>query len=124
MIYFQDDLFRVATEYVKDLHELRDVKQDLERIEDAVYNIGSVGGEIHADGLDKELRLKYPTIDMMLTVANGMPKVIENGKRSDLKGSPEVVERLRQDRCGILCDVLLGKEIVKSMEECIEKVTL
>lgn len=59
----------------------------------------------------------------MLDIANRMPKRIGlavAGRNEDLK--PVEYKALQQDRCGIICHVILKKEITKTVEEMIEYV--
>lgn len=123
MIYFYGELIYEAEKYIHNAYELYDIRQDMEKIEYAERNIYSAGGIQYAHKLDEELRKKYPTIDMMIDVANSLPKTYEN-QLGDKKGNrPLELDILQQDWCGIICDVLLKKEVVESLEQCIRKVT-
>lgn len=59
----------------------------------------------------------------MLDVANGLPKTIENGHAIVKEKMIPELDALRQDRCGIICDVLLKKSAVSSLKQCIDRVT-
>lgn len=93
----------------------------IDRIEQAKANVYSCDGVFAAGRLDQELRQKYPTIDVMLSIANTM--------RSNPLAPPQVgkihseeekaISNLQQDYCGILCDVAVKKGIKQNIGDCI-----
>lgn len=123
MIYFYDDMIYKAEKYIHDSHELLDIKQDIDKIDFAMRNIQALEGIRYANELDKELRQKYPTINLMLNVANSLPIISENRQGVAKTESVRELSALQQDRCGIICHVLLKKNVVSSIEQCICKVT-
>lgn len=72
MITFYDGLFAKTLETMKEAHDCADVLHDLDRIEQAKANAYCYGGVFAAEQLDRELRKKYPMIDVMLDIANTM----------------------------------------------------
>ena len=110
-------------EFIKEAKDCADILNDLNRIEQAKANVYFDGGLLTADQLDRELRRKYPTIDKMLDIANAMRH------NSPLPSSPQTgqtrsaediaISNLEQDRCGIICQVALKKEIVQNIKDII-----
>ncbi len=123
MIHFYVDMIYKAEKYIHDSHELLDIKQDIDKIDFAMRNIQTLEGIRYANELDRELRRKYPTINLMLNIANCLPKTLENRKGISKTESIPESDALWQDRCGIICHVLLKKNVVSSLEQCICKVT-
>ncbi len=120
MIQFDKNLVEEALKTVHEAHELSDVLNDLNRINDALSTVTSADNLIKAKMLDDELRSKYPTINKMLIVANRFP-VTTVSSRSTFNELPEYAN-LKQDYFGILCHVLLKKQITTSIEQFIENV--
>lgn len=124
MITFYDGLFAKTLEIMKEVHDCSDILLDLDRIGQAKANVYSYGGVFAADQLDRELRQKYPTIDVMLNIANAMcsnsllPQ--QSGRNRTMEEA--AIDNLQQDYCGILCDVAVKKGVKQSIEDCIENV--
>lgn len=121
MIYFNQDLAKEALKIAHETHELSDVLNDLNRINATLSSVPSIENLVKAKMLDDELRSKYPTIDKMIALANSLPVYpVVNSQRvsNDL---PEYAN-LNQDYFGILCDVLLKKQVTTSIEQFVEKV--
>lgn len=126
MIHFYDELFIKTLEFIKEAKDCADTLHDLNRIEQAKANVYFAGGVLAADKLDRELRIKYPTIDKMLDIANAMRH------NSPLPSSPQTgqtrtvediaISNLEQDYCGILCDTALKKGVKQSIKDCIMSV--
>ena len=120
MIHFDNNLAKEAFKIAHEAHELSDVANDLNRINTVLSTTPTIENLFEAQRLDNELRKKYPTIDKMLAIANNylIPAVASQSNTQDL---PEYAN-LKQDYFGILCDVLLKKEITTSIEQFIERV--
>lgn len=122
MIHFFSAIQSKTLEIIKEAHDCADVLLDLSRIEQAEANlyIPYVGVSV-ADQLDRELRRKYPTIDLMLDFANTMlppsPQAPQICSAEDRAAST-----LKQDYCGILCDTAVKKGLARSIKDCIESV--
>lgn len=123
MMYLYEEMVYKAEKCIQDLRELHETKQDIDKIDFAMRNIQTLEGIRYANELDKELRQKYPTINLMLNVANSLPKISENRQGVAKTESVRELSALQQDRCGIICHVLLKKNVVSSLEQCICKVT-
>lgn len=122
MIHFFSTIQSRALEIIKETHDCADVLRDLNRIEQAKANIYTTyRGVFAADQLDCELRQKYPSIDIMLNLANAMlppsPKVAKICSAED-----RAISNLDQDYCGILCDTAVKKGLTHSIKDCIESV--
>lgn len=126
MIHFYDDLFIKTLEFIKEAKDCADTLHDLNRIEQAKENVYFAGGVLAADQLDRELRMKYPTIDRMLDIANTMrtnsslspaPQTEQTRSAEDI-----AISNLEQDRCGILCDTAVKKGITKEIKQFIKTV--
>lgn len=121
MIYFNQDLAKEALKIAYEAHELSDVLNDLNRINATLSSVPSVENLVKAKMFDDELRSKYPTIDKMIALANSLsvyPVVNSQRVSNDL---PEYAN-LKQDYFGILCDVLMKKQVTTSIEQFVEKV--
>ncbi len=120
MIHFDNNLAKEAFKIAHEAHELSDVANDLNRINNVLSTTPTIENLFEAQRLDNELRKKYPTIDKLLAIANNylIPAVASQSNTQDL---PEYAN-LKQDYFGILCDVLLKKEITTSIEQFIERV--
>lgn len=83
-----------------------------------------VGGVFAADQLDRELRQKYPTIDVMLNTAQAMRSSLllplQSGRNCTMEEA--AISNLQQDYCGILCDVAVKKRVKESIKDCIMSV--
>lgn len=104
---------------IKESYDCVDILQDLNQIEQAKANLYSgYGAVIAADQLDRKLRQKYPTIDMMLNIATAMlpPSPQASRIRSEVD---QAIASLNQDYCGILCDTAVKKGLSKSIKDCI-----
>lgn len=67
--------------------------------------------------LDKRLRKKYKTIEMMENIAH---KFIFNDRRPinrSVSAKDEIMNRLQSDRMGIIADTLIKHEIIKCVDE-------
>lgn len=119
MIHFNPNLVSQAIKIAHETHDLSDVANDLSRINTVLSNTPTMENLFEAQRLDNELREKYPTIDKMIAIANSFSVVTANlqSKSNDL---PEYAN-LIQDYYGVLCDVLLKKQITTSIEQFIEK---
>lgn len=122
MIHFFNTIQSRALEIIKEAYDCADVLRDLERIEQAKANLYTAyGGIFLADQLDRELRQKYPAIDLMLGIADTMlpPSPQASSIRSE---EDRAISNLSQDYCGILCDTAVKKGLVHSIKDCIESV--
>lgn len=122
MIHFFSTIQNSTLEIIKEARDCADVLQDLSKIAQAKANLSTgYGAVLAADQLDRELRQKYPTIDMMLDIANTMlpPSPQASRIRSEVD---QAIASLNQDYCGILCDTAVKKGLAKSIKDCIESV--
>lgn len=124
MIVFYNGLFEKTLEVMKKAHDCAGILCDLDRIGHAKANVYFYGGVFAADQLDRELRQKYPTIDVMLNIANSMrtnPLLPpQSGQNRTMEET--AIDNLQQDYCGILCDAAVKKGVKQSIEDCIENV--
>lgn len=122
MIYFFNTIQNNALKIIKEAYDCADVLRDLNRIEQARANLGNgYRGVFEADMLDRELRQKYPAIDLMLDFANTM--LPPSPQVSNIRSEEEIaISNLDQDYCGILCDTAVKKGLAKSIKDCIESV--
>lgn len=123
MINFNVDLFYRAEKDIKEVRDFKDLKEDIDKIDFAMKNIVAYDGIAYAKYLDNQLRKKYPIINKMVEVANNMPKIFQLIASNNPSVTIPELESLRQDRCGIICDYLLKKQYVSSIEQCISSVT-
>ncbi len=121
MIYFNKDLIRSVLDLAKEAHDCADVLKDLDRINDAIANIQNYDGLGQARELDKELRDKYPCIDVMLGVAQTMSSGFSGQAQSSSYSLPEI-SKLNQDYHGIICGTAVKKGIVHEIKDMIERV--
>ncbi len=119
MIHFDNNLVKEAFKIAHEAHELSDVAYDLNRIDSVLSTTPTLENLFEAQRLDNELRERYPTIDRMLAIANSYPMATV-ASQSNTQDLPEYAN-LKQDYFGILCYVLLKKEITTSIEQFIEK---
>lgn len=122
MIHFFSTIQNSTLEIIKEARDCADVLQDLSKIAQAKENLSTgYGAVLAADQLDRELRQKYPTIDMMLDIANTMlpPSPQAARIRSEVD---QAIASLNQDYCGILCDAAVKKGLAHSIKDCIESV--
>lgn len=124
MITFYDGLFTKTLEIMKEAHDCADILHDLDRIGQAKANVHSYGGVFAADQLDRELRQKYPMIDVMLNIADAMRSNPLFPPQDGQARSEEekAVSNLQQDYCGILCDTAVKKGVKQSIKDCIKDV--
>ena len=136
MIYFYDKYLDEARKVIRESHELRDVANDLHRLDEKkrliewAYTNPVSYNDLQqilkqARELDFEIRKKYPTIDRMLEAAERfpkMPRMIEPGNHE--KSMPAEHTLLEQDHYGILCHTLLKKGITSRIEEIISHVVV
>lgn len=104
-------------ELVKEAYDLRDVKHDLERIEKAVYNNHWPYAE--AESLDREMRRKYPTINVMVQLVNVLSTLSPYQNSTEKTNVSPYTEDLKIDYIGIICDVAIKKGIKETIEDCI-----
>lgn len=130
MVYFKEKLVQQATQMVSqdyiqaaELHEFIDVYNDLCRINQAEQNLFHETGKDTARQLNLELRKKYPIINRMLDIADNLSRNFPSLYNSNpTRTSSNELLYLQQDRCGILCHVLIKKNIIKKIEEFIDYV--
>ncbi len=126
MIHFIAAIQSKTLEIVKEAHDCADVLHDLERIGQAKANVYSFGGIFAANQLDQELRRKYPTIDLMLNIADTMrtnPLLPSSPQACHARSAEEAaIDNLQQDYCGILCDTAVKKGLTHELKECIKSV--
>ncbi len=121
MIYFNKDLIKSVLDLAKEAHDCADVLKDLDRINDAIANIQNYDGLGQARELDKELRDKYPCIDVMLGVAQTMSSGFSGQAQSSSYSLLEI-SNLNQDYHGIICGTAVKKGIVHEIKDMIERV--
>lgn len=124
MINFYDGLFAKTLEIMKEAHDCADVLHDLDRIERAKANVNSYGGVFAAAQLDRELREKYPMIDVILDIANTMYSnpLLPPQDRQARSEEERAISNLQQDYCGIICDTAVKKGVKQSIKDCIMSV--
>ena len=120
MIHFDNNLAKEAFKIAHEAHELSDVANDLNRINTVLSTTPTIENLFESQRLDIELREKYPTIDKMLAIANSYPTAT-SVSQSNTQELPEYAN-LKQDYFGILCYVLLKKQLTSSIEQFIERV--
>jgi len=120
MIHFNQSLVKKALETIAESKDLSDVSNDLNRINIALSAEKTSEKLLNARKLDYELRNKYPIIDKLLSIANRLPVAATNSQYRS-KDLPEHAN-LVQDYFGILCHVLLKKQITTSIQQFIETV--
>ena len=120
MIYFNRHLVEEALKFAHEAQEFTDVLTDINRINVALTDLPNPENLIKARMLDHELRSKYDTIDKMISIANSFP-VTSTNSQSVHNDLPEHAN-LRQDYYGILCDVLIKKQVTTSIEQFIKTV--
>lgn len=122
MIYFVSTIQSQTFEIIKEARDCADVLRDLNQIEQAKANLSSgYGTVLAANQLDRELRQKYPTIDMMLNIANTMRPPSPQVSRIQAEVD-KTIANLNQDYCGILCDTAVKKGLAHSIKDCIKSV--
>lgn len=119
MIYFNEDLVAKA---LKEAHEMRDVKTDIDRIDSLVNSVWTPTILQLAYQLDTELRNKYKMIDFMFSIVNNMPKKVAYNNYGQSNSRPAEIEAIWQDRFGIFADVLLKKGVIKDIKEFIKDI--
>ena len=113
-IRFVSDLEFSVLKALKAAEDCADIENDLNRINYTLTH----GSEQTAWNLDYELRQKYPTIDVMLQVADILQIAPVSSYFATAKGVPSAKSNLRQDYWGIICDAA----IKKSIEDCIDHI--
>lgn len=132
-IYFYNNLVMEALKALKDSHELLDVSQDLEEVQRQMEQIKYSSLILisnderyrklqQARELTGVLREKYPTINQMLNIANKFPQPQSSYFTPVSVSETEEYENLRQDYYGILCNTLLKKELIRTIDQFIERV--
>lgn len=121
MIYFYDELVDRTLKMIKESYDCADVLNDLNRIEQAVTSVNLYGNRSAAEQLDRELRQKYPCIEIMLALADSMLVRLSQASGS-LPVEEMMISNLRQDYFGILCDTALKKQLIHSTKEFIKNV--
>ena len=130
MIHFKESYFGEARKIVNELRDFSDVKEDLNKIDNlrdqidmAVHNHFGIDEMNYilqkARELNDALRRKYPIIDEMLQVANRVPVKRATPVLNQGEQKPIEYVMLEQDRCGILCHMVLKKGLTQSIEEII-----
>lgn len=114
MIHFDKNLIRYA-ERLHDVKEYMDVFNVLAKIEQTLNSFDIE----KAQSLDNELIKKYPTIKIMLTVANNLPKINGNKNVSSFTTQATVFDNLVQDKFGIYTHILLKSNYIKNIEDFI-----
>lgn len=130
MIYFKEMYIIQAKEMIyKPFHQAEEIKEfigirkDLDRIAQAGQHLHSNSGREAARQLDLELREKYPIINQMLDIANGIPRKISSLCNSNsTRNSTREAAYLQQDYYGILCYFLMKNKVIGKVEECIDYV--
>ena len=124
MITFYDGLFAKTLEIMKEAHGCADILRDLDRINQTTAKVYSYGGVFAADQLDRELRQKYPMIDVMLNIADNMrSNSLFPPQDGPARSKQEkAISNLQQDFCGILCDTAVKKGMKQSIKDCIKDV--
>lgn len=121
MIYFYDSAVAKTLEAIKDARDCADILNDLNRIEQAKAGVNLYDNTSAAKQLHKELREKYPYIDVILNFVDTMlppsPRTAKVYSESEA-----VISALTQDYYGILCDTVVKKEIVQGMKQFIKSV--
>lgn len=116
-IYFVEGLREKTLEIIHEAHDCAEVACDLRRIDDTL----NFGTDAQAQQLDGELREKYPTINIMLNVANSLPATYTRPMGRYSSGS-QGKANLNQDYWGIICDTAIKKGLKSSFEACIDRV--
>lgn len=119
MIHFKQDLNEKALQEIKDFIDLA---HDYQKINDVLNSLWTKEVLAYALQLDNELRQKYKTINLMLDIADILPKRSLTNSNASNTNMPVSISRLIQDRYGILTDVLLKKSIIKKIEDFIDYV--
>lgn len=131
MIYFKEMYITQAKKIIEgpfhqaeEIKEFSDIRNDLKRIAQAERHLHSNSGREAARQLNSELREKYPIIDQLLDIADRMPRIIHYSPYSNnsTRNPTNEAAYLQQDRVGILCHVLMKKNIIREIEEYIDYV--
>lgn len=117
MIYFVQDLCNEVLGAIREFPDLKDAANDIKRIENTI----NYGTDEEAKQLDREMVKKYSMINFMLQVASEFPVKTPQKPVEMINGSPYKTY-LRQDLCGIMCDVAIRMGIKKTIRECIDHV--
>lgn len=117
-IHFKHALIEQA-ERLHSIQELKDIFDDLNKINRAIDNIKYLGGFENAKKVNDEVFIKYPIIKDMVDAANTFPK-LNNSVGNNVQ--PTVIDYLLQDKFGILAHVLLKSRIINDVKDFIEYV--
>lgn len=115
--HFNKELCAKALKIIHEASDLHDVAMDLKKIDQLFSMRLTLEVMQEAISFDMKLRLKYPTIDKMINIANSFPAC--NTFLTDYEQDP--LEFLKQDYYGIICDTVLKKGLASSIEEFIER---
>lgn len=120
-IHFDKDLAAKAFKITHEALDLIDVAHDIDAINGILSSPPIAENIAVAAGLDKTLREKHPTIEKMLEIADCFPISPASGAPNYAQDSlyPQEYKNLEQDYFGILCDVLMKKGIINSIEQFI-----
>lgn len=110
--HFNKNLYIKALQIIKDADDLNDVAIDLKRIEQ-LFSMELTSEVMEtAKLLDNKLRHKYPTINIMINIANSVP--VRNTSSTDCEYKP--LEFLKQDYYGIICDTVLKRDLLHQLK--------
>lgn len=124
MIYFDKILCEEAKQII-DTKDYIDLVKDLSDIDEHlnVLNINPTHAVIiSAKNLDAHLLGKYPIITKLLEVGNKMSTQSPKSKNKFQTLAESLKSNLTQDYFGILCHVLIKKDIIKTVEQFIDHV--
>jgi conjugal transfer/entry exclusion protein len=121
VIYFYENIVAKTLKTVKEAYDCADICKDINRIERAIDQAQNYGDWYTANQLDHELRQKYPCINAMINIASSIPLQIPQATRTNTLNEA-VIESLRQDYYGILCDTAIKKDFIHRVEEFIKTV--
>lgn len=118
MLYVNETLVYMILK-LKDAKEFADEFYDLDRIDSAIHDIEQCICLDDAEKLDAEMYEKYPTIAAMLKIANQWTNSnIAYSNNLDNK-MDILINRLKQDRCGIYCYMILKRKLATRIENII-----
>ena len=121
MIYFKKEL-KDKADALREIKEYADAFNDISRIENTIENLYTDEDYLKAQQLDQELIARYCEIQVMLAVANTMPKIKGLSINSSLDNTPQVVKNLNQDRFGIYAHILLKSKNIAEIKDFIDYV--
>ena len=121
MIHFYSEPVAKVLEIIIDSSDCANIRQDLNRIEQAKINVNLYGNLVSAYKLDQELREKYPCIHIMNDYAKAIdPQILQN--TNHYTPSEAIVSNLDNDKYGILCDTALRKGVIQEIKQFIQSV--